>query len=458
MDGNINEINERGNLKMKKLFAVLMALLLALSCFGAVAEEESFNLPAVEVPSFTATGSVTIDQEQLVALLPMFGLEESMVSMVKMVLPVVSNLGCRVTLNNGLQLDVLLKGQDVASAALTADENGLIAVSDVIPSYVLTLSKDTIQQFVDQLTEQMSAMTSELDMEAIMERATGYLEQFASEAMTGLVIGEAEAAEMTVNEYTFNMKLPVSVDVKALAKAVAGLIQNLEKDEVIAPLLASADVTFNVDEDTISQIESTPEEKLPALNADVYMIVNEDGATEQVYYAEAVVDTKSEEVGQITVTALIANQNVNMALSIPAQKISVTLENTITDNYVGNAINADIAGMYFGDFTNVYIQEEGVQVEEELYFMNTDAPLLTSNLTIVPGGELTLSFDPEGKTVLPIEQLMADEEGEAANGLMIDVMSNGLNSVLAKAAEAMPEEVTALINLINGAGEAAIAE
>ena len=443
---------------MKKLFAILMALLLALSCFGAVAEEESFNLPAVEVPNVTATGAVTIDQDQLLALLPMFGVDEDMLGMVKAVLPVAANLGCRVTLNNGAQIDVQLKGQDVASAALAVTDDGLTVVSDVIPSYVLTLSKDTIQQFVDQIIEQIKAALGELDLQAIMERVMGYVQEFANEAMAGIVMGEPEAAEVTVNEYTFNMKLPISVDVKVLAKAVVGLVQKVANDEVIAPLLSAADVTLSVDEDTLAQIESTPEDQLPTLNVDLYMIANEDGATEQVYYAEAVADSKSEEVGQINVTALIENQNVNMALSIPSQNITVTFENTITDNYVGNAVNADIAGMYFGDFTNVYMNEESIQVEEELYVMNTDAPLLTANLTVVPGGELTLSFDEEGKTVLPIEQLMADEEGEAANGLLMDVMSNGLNSVLAKAAEAMPEEVTELINMINGAGEAEIAE
>ena len=443
---------------MKKLFALMMALLLALSCFGAVAEEESFNLPAVEIPNVTATGAVTIDQDQLLSLLPMFDVDEETLSVVKAVLPVAANLGCRVTLNNGVQIDVQLKGQDVASAALAVTDDGLTVVSDVIPSYVLTLSKDTIQQFVDQIIEQIKAALGELDLQAIMERVMGYVQEFANEAMAGIVMGEPEAAEVTVNEYTFNMKLPISVDVKVLAKAVVGLVQKVANDEVIAPLLSAADVTLSVDEDTLAQIESTPEDQLPTLNVDLYMIANEDGATEQVYYAEAVADSKSEEVGQINVTALIENQNVNMALSIPSQNITVTFENTITDNYVGNAVNADIAGMYFGDFTNVYINEEGVQVEEELYVMNTDAPLLTANMTIVPGGELTLSFDEEGKTVLPIEQLMADEEGEAANGLLMDVMSNGLNSVLAKAAEAMPEEVTELINLFTGAGEAAIAE
>jgi hypothetical protein len=443
---------------MKKLFALMMALLLGLSCFGAVAEEGSFNLPAVEVPNVTATGAVTIDQDQLLSLLPMFGVDEDMLGMVKAVLPVASNLGCRVTLNNGAQIDVQLKGQDVASAALAVTDDGLTVVSDVIPSYVLTLSKDTIQQFVDQIVEQMKAMLGEVDLQAIMERVMGYAQQFLMEAMTGFAMGEPEAAEVTVNEYTFNTKLPISVDVKVLAKAIVGLVQNLKNDEVIAPLLSAADVTLSVDEDTLAQIESTPEDQLPTLNADVYTITNEDGTTEQVYYAEAVLDTKNEEVGQMNVTALIENQNVNMALSIPSQNVTVTFENIITETYIGNAMNADIAGMYFGDFTNVYINEDGIQMEEELYVMNTDAPLMTANMTVVPGGELTLSFDAEGKTVLPIEQLIADEEGEAANGLMIDAMSNGLNGVLAKAAEAMPEEVTALINLFTGAGEAAIAE
>ena len=62
---------------MKKMIALLVALLLAFSCIGAVAEEASaFSMSKLGIPAFTATSSISIDQEQAMALLPMFGVPD----------------------------------------------------------------------------------------------------------------------------------------------------------------------------------------------------------------------------------------------------------------------------------------------------------------------------------------------------------------------------------------------
>ena len=450
---------------MKKMLALMIALMMALSCFGAVAEE----LAIPEIPSFTATASVTVDQEQLLSVLPMFGISESDLGMVKMVLPIVSNLGIRAAVADGAQIDVLLKGAEMASIACAPTEEGLILVSDVLPSYVITVSNETIQQLVEQMTSQAQNLMENVDMEALSNAVMGHIGTFLAEAQEALTVGEPELGEYEFEGIAFNVKVPVTVNVKALAKAIVNTIKNLAQDENVLAVLQSAaqlsgqeidlsQIDLSQLDETAAQIEQTADEEAPALTADLYSQINEDGtaANGNVYIA-AVLDTKTEDAGVITASVLAADMNVKAVADIPAQEINVELAGVLGDGQFAGYIEVNAMGMYIGLEANGSFGEEGLHIEETTYFMSK-TPLVTEALDVVPGGELTLGFDTEGKTVVTVEEIMADEEGNLLNGLMMDAMSNGLNGLLAKAAEVMPEEVTALVNLFMGTGEEAITE
>ena len=98
---------------MKKLIAVLMAMLMVFSCVPALGEETGIS---INLPSFTLTSEVTIDEEQVMALLPALGMPEETVGMVQTFLPMLN--GLKETLifaDMGLQYDVQMKGQDILS-------------------------------------------------------------------------------------------------------------------------------------------------------------------------------------------------------------------------------------------------------------------------------------------------------------------------------------------------------
>ena len=61
---------------MKKTIALLLALLMLLSCVGGVAEEQkTFTLPQTQIPSVTITSNISIDQEAVMNLLPLPALD-----------------------------------------------------------------------------------------------------------------------------------------------------------------------------------------------------------------------------------------------------------------------------------------------------------------------------------------------------------------------------------------------
>ena len=77
---------------MKKILALMLALMLAFSCC-AMAEET--------IDSMTITGSLTFDAGQITSLAAMFGMGENAQPIVNAVLSILNSLGGRVVLSGG---------------------------------------------------------------------------------------------------------------------------------------------------------------------------------------------------------------------------------------------------------------------------------------------------------------------------------------------------------------------
>lgn len=448
---------------MKKLIALLVALLLAFSCIGAVAEEASaFSLSKLGVPAFTATSSISIDQEQAMALLPMFGVPDEYAGIVQALLPVVANLGARLVYNGSGagQFDLLLKDTSVVSAALSMSESTLSLVSNVIPSYVLTVSTDAIKNLVEQVSNQLSSEVEKLDMEAIMNAAMKYAGEFMETVQSTLTIGEAEVGEFVIEDVTFNAKVPITVDAKAVAVAALNMVKKMAQDEAFASILASAgEVDLSKLDEAIANVENSTEENTPDIAFDIYSAVNEDGTASGDTAVVVTVDTKTEQAGVVNVTVLAVQPVIEAIVEAPTLALNCVAVVTLNESGLSLDVDATIQGLYIGDEAVITFTEQGIHEEEALYFMNEESPLLTDVTDIVFGtGEVTMDFDAEGKIVLPVEQLMTDEEGQLSGGLLMDVMSNGLSSLIGNASSAMPEEVANLMNFLMPASETAVGE
>lgn len=447
---------------MKKTIALLLALLMLLSCVGGVAEEQkTFTLPQTQIPSVTITSNISIDQEAVMNLLPMLGVPEESVGIVQNVLPVLSNLGARlVYADKAGQMDILLKGQEVITAAVAQTEDGFALTSDVIPSYVLVLSNDTIQKLIEQLTSQMNAGMKNLDMEAIMNAAMNYVGEFMGVVQSSLTIGEPEVGEFAIEDVPFNVKTPVTVDAKAMALATLNMVKKIAQDEAFASVLSSAGaVDLSKLDEAIANVENSTEENTPAIAFDIYSAVTEEGAADGYYAVVGTLDTKTEQAGVVNVTVLVVAPVFEMNVDAPAMNLSCVATVLVDESVVTATVSAVIKEMYIGSNTVVALTDTGLHAEEELYFLNEESPLLTDVTDVVFGdAEVTADFSGEGKTVLNLEQLMDDKEGKYSNGLMMNLMNNGLSNLLGKAMSAMPEEMSNLMNLLMPSSGTAVTE
>ena len=109
----------------------------------------------------------------------------------------------------------------------------------------------------------------------------------------------------------------------------------------------------------------------------------------------------------------------------------------ISLEYAAGAVRADftMGDMFFG-FN--FVSDAG-KFGVDLFFMSSDAPLLRVEVTVAEGGARTLAVDAAGKTVLAAEEIMADGNSEAAQGLYMDVYGNGLGALMGGAMQQVPE-------------------
>ena len=118
---------------MKKLLSLLLALALALSCAGAVAEEalplETKTTVAVNAETMTALlgGALGTDDAQLPQLL----------------VSLISALGVHsVAAETGTQTEVTLKDTPILTFSCAPAEEGLALVSDLFPSYAIVVPQE----------------------------------------------------------------------------------------------------------------------------------------------------------------------------------------------------------------------------------------------------------------------------------------------------------------------------
>ena len=132
---------------MKRMFAMLLAALLALT--GGAAWAEKF-------PSITVTGAMTVDLEAARAVLEGLELGEEHASLLE-------GLLCRmdgsrdslVLADEGFQYDVTLDDGAALSFAGEKTGDGFAVVSTLFPNYVVTIDRQTIDQFMEQFMANM---------------------------------------------------------------------------------------------------------------------------------------------------------------------------------------------------------------------------------------------------------------------------------------------------------------
>lgn len=436
---------------MKKLLSLLLALAMALGCVGAVAEE------ALPLESKT---TVSVNAETMAALLGnVLGTEDAQLP--QLLVSMISALGVHsVTTEAGTQTELTLKDTPVLTFSFAPAEEGLALTSDLFPSYALVVPQETLAQL------------SGLDEEAL----TPYIEALSKcfESVTAAVMakaGTAEQGEFTFGEAAFNTKVPVEMTLGEVTQLLQELLKAMAADETLGPVLAAVE---GFDLESVEE-ELTPSEG--AATAPVYAAMylnldaegNDDG---NAYFTMSVV---TDGTSVFVESAMIAN---GMYVNLLTGDAAYTTKEALADAAVSSSDAMQLAlSCVLGENDDAQVElwlvtagtpmgltmaaaetETGMTESLNLYLGDTSAPLLALTGNTVPGGEITAPVSLEGKTVLTLEQLASDAEGTLAQGLVMDVMGYGLNNLIANAATVMPDEVSALVNLLAPAEDTTEAE
>ncbi len=146
---------------MKKMIALLLALMMTLGCLQALAEEPA-DTAAAEAPAeaetvpaaaTTTKMELSIDKEMMTALIAKSGSTEGAEGLIDSILNLVDALEITtINAGNGAQIDLGCNGKTAVSFGFAEKDGGLLIASTLFPNYLLTVPAETIQGMMPQFT------------------------------------------------------------------------------------------------------------------------------------------------------------------------------------------------------------------------------------------------------------------------------------------------------------------
>lgn len=437
---------------MKKTLALIIALVMALSCTLALAEENSAAFPGI-----TITGELDIDRAAASQHLEMFGLEDDALETANGIVALLDSLNEKTVITaDGLQYELGLNGNDVLSLGGSLNENGLVIVSSLIPSYALTVSMETISGVLEMAMSFMSSSNEEgelpFDVNAVAQAVSGYIDPFVQKINASIAVGETEVGEFEYEGHKFNAKTAVNVDTKAISEAVNTLVDQLNKDETVQAALKAmegAGVSVNMPEEPLD-LES---EDAPNVEVYIYTYVDEAGnASDEVYVLVTVTPQDDPEAGTFVHT-LVMGRDAIVTVEIPAETTTLrfTKQEERDDGGLAMSLEVNARGMYVAGAVDLSFADT-IHCVFDAYFLNQAKPLATATIDIALNGELTMDVTGKGKEIVAIEDLMSGDEAasNAASGLMMDLLLNGLGGMMGAISENVPELSESLGNIMGG--------
>ena len=447
---------------MKKLIALLMAMMMVFSCASVLAEETTeAQMPAIQLPSFTLNSQLDLDEAQVAALLPAMGLPEEVAGMAQMFLPLLNGISEKLVFADmGLQYDLSMKGQEVLSLVAEATESGFALGTNLLPSYVLTIQNATIQNLMEQFMQQTQENAGKLDME-LMQKAAEKLMGYAME-MTGVYQSLVSISEPVKGEYAdliegvvFTGESDLTVDAKGMMDAMKQFTAKVLGDEDIKAAIDSIaamipGASFDPAQ-ILSEMESTEGEVIPEVAGKIYTIIDDEG--NQIApntYVIVSADVKEHPEGNTNTYVYVAENSLDIQVEVPAQNVSVEVYGELVENGITANIAVSAAGVDAEVALTAVATDTGMKLDAALYMGEAENPLAVCSVDFAMGGERTKkAFDGE-KTELPLEGLMdAENAANVSGALVMDLLGNGLANVLNNIKTVMPEQGAMLEQIVN---------
>lgn len=454
---------------MKRMMALLMVLVMAFGCTGAMAETDISN-------GFSMEMKLNVNKDLATAIVAlMMGTESINPAQASALLDVV-NLSCIHMDTDGKNVNIVanLNEQPVASLQGTVGENSVVLATDVLPSYAFEVMKEDMQ---------MNGMDS-IQMDAIDPAAMQQAEKEFEEALTNVLNNALASVNATViaqeacelpysEEITFNYVTVVSVPaadmLKALCAASGQIVDAL--DAFLQKIGVQLPEEVNMEElkAEIAAME-IPEE---AANTIIYIsdYVIMEGETQKEGYAYSLIEigdgvdmvyvgvTQLDKMAEIFVYAGSANETAEQIYqnaltgASDAFVIELAAMEGETEDHAQAAFTLITSGLMIGaDMLAQPNAAGGNDMQVDFYFLTEEAPVATLLCSVLPLEGEVPAADTTGKTVLTADML----EGEGAENVeqaMNLELQQSLNALLVKAIQAAPAEMQALMDSLTPAVE-----
>ena len=448
---------------MKRIVALLLALVMALSTALAVAEPAQVPKDGLLLESTT-----NIDRDRVARIMDELELDEKTRDIVDSALAVVNAAtGQLVITENGVGYEVFLNQAEVLRFTLGKSDEGLVALSNLIPRHALTVSNDIVNVATgvfDIVSEISRKFRVERKVEAYRAKAavTPYITDFIVDVLAAMRFGEAEKGEFVLqNGKSYNTRMKISFDRQAIADALNNLMKKVLQDSFILTVLVNVLVT---NEDLANS--ALVAENVPAVDIILYKSLDDKGEELSPDRAYAASLTLPGQAGACASLELHQGQDsLQILLNIPGSDGkgggSAAFSFVPYDKAINGAsaeLEVSVNGNYYGDVFTIGFDEEkeALIAGNALYIQDQEAPLATQHITI-RAGEPALDLSTGDKRVVPVESLLfGGESKKLKKQLMGEIMFSGLG-IIGKANKAVPE-FAKLLTLLNSAGKEANAD
>ena len=427
---------------MKKIFAMILCLAMLLSS-AALAE----TAPDI-ITAFENTGKVSgtletevtlsVDESALNEIMAATG--GSMNGMEQIIPPIISlinNLKLRVLAAEGeAQMELILKDTGLLTIGTKkADDGTMMMVTDLLPNYIL--KGDLAKAGASGMA---SVKLTEEEQKAITEAGKAKMNQVIEDIKAKQ--GEAETGSWDFDGVTFTEKKPVNITTKEVTVMTLKAVKELFEDPAVKKLTDAMGDQFDTKklDESIAEAEKKDDSEYPTMTW--YLYTNAEGNEyhdivmekngEQITMAFSLIGKKLAVHGNIA-----ANGNGKIEGLVDAENKTISITADIENNGTPANVAFDLAAQDDGSFAGV------------IAMSMTGKKLLSINISGKATSEqLAVSFDEEGKKVVPLEAL---SDGSSAEGQeLMSALQTALPGILQKAMKAMPEEISTLMMLFTG--------
>lgn len=443
---------------MKKLLAVLLALVLALSCTLAMAEttDTVATTDTAATPTFsglTIESTYDVNREALTNLLTQMGLDESIVKIIDTVAAIADEAGEKLVIaHDGLQAEVLLKDTSLVNVLALFSQSDVTLGSNLVPNYALKISFEEIGAMLMNAIQEQAEAEEFLDMETLMNTLTAYSNDFISACSSAVIPGEAQQGDFVMDGISYNVKIPMKIDIPTIVDAYNNLVESLENDEIVQEALVKlALMGVNVEiEGDDGSLALTDPATLPAVNCEVYANIDESGKQYGPTQVSVYVTPAGETDPATVVNTKINGNNYIVDVQLPSANTSVIF-NMDTDPAdplgVNCRLDAYVNDFYLGFAAVTASNDQAITFDAYAYVQDTEKAIAEEHGTITMNGELTLGL-ADGATVLTLADVTGESGENAISGVAMDLLFNGLGNVLTTANNLMPDEVGFISNLV----------